>query len=175
MSSANIGGWPIPDALSDFQRSILKDGVLTSQEYERAALAVAQCHRDSGAELRGYPQRLGGPQLSEPWWSKRGEYYYIPAYPEADTNAEGKYNACEDEYFRQIAPIWANHVAPSQQEMQQARDLVGECLREVGLAIPEHPDITDISPILTARRNDPAIAACSDRGAQFLGTIAFFG
>lgn len=165
----------LPKDLSAYQRAILGDGILTAAEYQRAALDVVRCHKEAGASIVGYPAHPGEPGLKEPWWSPRGQYMYVPVYNENDAAAEEKTNACEDEYFRYIGPIWANYIAPTPREMQEARDIVGRCLRDIGIDVPEHPATQDLGPLLAARRQEPEVARCARLGADHIGMMFFAG
>jgi hypothetical protein len=165
----------LPKDLSAYQRAILGDGILTVAEYQRAALDVVRCHKEAGANIVGPPVHAGEAGVKEPWWSPRGQYMYGAMYPDSEAAAEQKSNACEDEYFRYIGPIWANYIAPTPKEMQEARDIVGRCLRDIGIDVPEHPATQDLGPLIVARRLEPEVARCARLGADHIGMMFFAG
>ena len=98
---------------------------------------------------------------------------YIAAYPEDDPNAATKYQACEQEYFSMIGSVWADQIAQSEREMQDARNVVAACLRANGIDVPSTPSTQELAPITSPRRREPAVAACLRQGADVIGMPAF--
>lgn len=47
--------------------------------------------------------------------------------------------ACENNYVSVLRPLWADYVAPTQSEMQAARDEIARCLNAAGVKAPPHP------------------------------------
>jgi hypothetical protein len=163
----------LPKDLSPYQRKILDDGVLTVAEYQQAALDVVRCHRESGARIVGAPHYAGEDGAPDPWWSSRGQFMYGAGYPDDDPDKERKYHNCEGEYFATINPIWANHIAPTPTEVQQARDMVARCLRDEGIEIQEHPSIQELASVTVPRMHDPVVSRCRRLGAEHLGMTDF--
>jgi hypothetical protein len=90
-----------------------------------------------------------------------------------DPSAEQKYHACEGEYFSTIDAIWTNHIGPTPQEMQEARDIVAGCLRDAGIDVPEHPSMQELAPVTGLRRDEPEVKRCLRLGADHIGMPAF--
>lgn len=172
-SNAAVNVASLPANLSDYQRKILADGVLTTQEYQQAAFDVVRCHKEHGARIGGYPHFQGEQGTPEPWWSARGQFMYSPAYPKDDPLAEQNYHTCEDEYFTTISAFWTDYIAPSVQEMQEARDLVAKCLRDEGIDVPAHPSTQELVPVTGPRRMDPQVSRCLRLGADHIGMPSF--
>jgi hypothetical protein len=142
----------VPD-LSAYQRAFLEDGVLTFAEYEAATLAYLQCLEDKGVIV----QYDDGKELKDgPALSPRGQYLFtttLPHRPEKRaTLSEFRAieSACGTEFADVVFQLWAEHVAPTQQELAAARDALGACLRGAGLDVPEHPSSTDFGPVASS-------------------------
>lgn len=125
--------------VSEFQANLLADGTLTFAEYESAVFAAVQCLRDKGFEITGYPTRTATPGPG-PVLTRRGELQYLPKSRANLSGDSEAIAACENRYTSVIRPLWASHVAPSQDEMQRARDAIGACLVSNGTSgVSEHP------------------------------------
>lgn len=174
-SDAPVNVASLPQDLSGYQRKILGDGVLTATEYQKAAFDAVRCHQEYGATIKGYPRFMGEEGAPEPWWSPRGQYMFVAAYPKDDPLAQEHNQSCTSTYFSVIEPIWDDHIAPTPKEVQEARDIVGRCLNEAGIAVPEHPSTQDLVPIVQPRLLDPPVNTCLRLGAEHIGMPAFMG
>ncbi len=136
--------------LSDYQRKLLDDGVLTFAEYEASVLAYVGCVEEHGAVVEHVAgdEVMAGPDLNA-----RGQYLFQTTLPHQPGKRAtlGELRAiesqCGTEFFDVVVQLWAEHVAPSETELVAARDALGECLREAGVDIPEHPSPTDFGPV----------------------------
>jgi hypothetical protein len=126
--------------MSEEQQAIVADGVITFGEYEAAIFATVRCLKTAGFGVTDWPSPDRREPAEGPVLSRRGRYQYL-----ADTHGqEGQavaeaIESCRTTHSDIVERLWADHVAPSQQEVQYARDLIASCLREEGVAAPTHP------------------------------------
>lgn len=125
---------------SEFQVGLLQDGVLTFSEYESAILAAVRCEEAAGFKILAFPIP-GKPGRPGPELSTRGEYQYVQASDDGADRAElgAALQRCEEEYVSIVKPLWAEHVAPTASELQGARNEIGSCLRDQGVAVSRQP------------------------------------
>jgi hypothetical protein len=130
----------IVEQTSAYQRDLLADGLLTFPEYEGAIFEAVRCEEAAGFVILAYPES-GKPGRPGPELTARGEYQYVQSAPEtADRSILGPaLQKCENEYVDIVRRLWAQHTAPSIQEMQQARDAIAECLAAHSVPAPVHP------------------------------------
>lgn len=130
--------------LSAYQEKVLSDHLVTFTEYQAAVFAAVQCWQDEGLTITGYP---GGPNPGGPGpvLTSRGLYQFLQMPPTEMTPDEAKTNIakCNTEFVSALQPLWASHVAPSQQDIQAARDALAACLRGDGYDLPQHPTRDD--------------------------------
>lgn len=113
--------------LSDFQRAILEDGVVTPAEYEQAVLATLSCLDAEGIPHSEPVLQQSGP--SAPRWD-----YTVGPWPiEEDERFSAIYRRCLDEYQRAVASAWSHQEGPTESEMQALRQKAVECFRRYGL------------------------------------------
>lgn len=131
-------------AISSYQSAVLADGVVSFSEYQAAVFAAVQCWKNEGLAVDGYGN-IPGPVLTA-----RGLYQYIQVPPTGMTKADqaAKIAKCNIQYVSVLQPLWTDHVAPSQQDVQAARDALGACLREKGYEVPAHPTREDFLGIV---------------------------
>jgi hypothetical protein len=99
------------------------------ETYERAFFEFVACAQENGWELVEPPQ-LTALQLYE--YQFRGT--------SASARAEVSLAGCASQTdFERIQFAWSSKNAPSEGELQAARDTMGECLRGRGYDVPEHP------------------------------------
>jgi len=134
---------------SDFEKPLLADGVLTFQEYEQATLAAIRCFKDAGFTIGPgdgpeVPEGTEGPRLT-----KRGKYTYNPISPPNYSSAQFEVvvSECHDKHTGTIDFFWAVKTAPTDQELQAARRLIGDCLREQGREVPVQPTSIELAKI----------------------------
>ncbi len=124
-----------------FQAKILNDGQVTFAEYDEAFLAYVSC-----AGQRGWVP------VAPPRLTSRRLYDYQFTRPNSDPAAgaserarwEGDLRTCEAMFFDEVQRAWVVKTAPSQQELQAARDALGACLRDAQVSdVPAHPTAED--------------------------------
>ena len=119
------------DTLSEFQREILADGVVTYAEYEKAVSAEYECVKDV------YPNRTMGP--IEP---TRGQLAYT-VETSFDEDMSAKEIAavdaadfkCRETYLEPVASKWASQDVPDADEREKMRPEVMACFAAAGLAV----------------------------------------
>ncbi|MBI2766791.1 MAG: hypothetical protein HYX53_12900 [Chloroflexi bacterium] len=86
---------------------------------------------------------------------------------------QAKLNRCVDERLRAVRDAWSLQNAPSEAEVQSARDLLGACLRAAGVDVPEHPTSQELT---AARQAYPAeFGPCSASVSDETGLKGFGG
>ena len=160
-SVSPAGGSNTPGSSGDFQQQILADGKVTFDEYERAVLAMVACAKEAGFA----PQE-------EPKPDRRGVYYLSFAQDLAGADearreeASNAIRQCYRTYFTTVQDAFRRQVAPSESELQRARNDLGACLRDNGIAAPERPSSADWSAYMR-----PGASSAGDIAA-FRGCLA---
>ncbi len=140
-------------AASEFERPLLADGVLTFAEYEQAVFAGLSCLEEKGATIvhvvpvvfggtvhGDFAQAKPGPRLTA-----RGQYFYIPSLPGLSLpETQSIRESCAKQYHSIIDFLWAEAIAPTESERQTMTTVMGDCMRERGLEIPENPSEDDL-------------------------------
>ena len=171
---------------SAYEKDILKDGSVTFAEYEAAVFSTVRCYNEGGVSVTEYPSKQGGAPGPGPKLTARGEYQYLPKFPaDADPKAATDLlGRCEKEFVGVIRPLWLDHVSPTQAEVQEVRDEMGNCLRAAGFDVPAHPAQEDLLKIAFPPDGmppggrleiPPSYASCADPAAARLGIPSFIG
>lgn len=160
--------------LSGYQRGLLGDGVLTFPEYEGAVLAYVGCVEEQGVIVEHVD---GDGRAAGPGLTARGQYLFSTTLPHRPgkratvSELRAIELKCGGEYFDVVAQLWAEHVAPTEQELAAARNALGTCLRGAGLDVPENPSSSDFGPVAAS----PAYRGCSEEVSQKFGIPGFGG
>ncbi|MCA9845676.1 MAG: hypothetical protein KC482_04140 [Dehalococcoidia bacterium] len=150
----------LEDGTSEFQASILSDGVLTIAEYESAALSKITCLRSAGLEVKGdlHLNSIGLILVSTRF---------------ADTTREqstAMIASCEKEYMREIQMLWAIVTKPLVVEVAtEFRHWTAECVTELGFPASNLPWESEEPAAIDA------VAECI-KGAQLMfdvGALSF--
>ncbi len=168
---------------SQYQAELLQDGVLTFSEYESAILAAVKCEEAAGFKILAFPIP-GKPGRPGPELSTRGEYQYVQASDDGADRAElgAALQRCEEEYVSIVKPLWAEHVAPTASELQGARNEIGSCLREQGVAVSRQPSGDELMKLAfppDGHPNKPQPAepylGCAMKVAELFGIPGYLG
>jgi hypothetical protein len=148
-------------AASPAQWALLEDGALTFAEYESATFSTISCLEEGGiqvihvepAAVRSLESQQPGPRLT-----KRGRYEFIVKIPagqdlQAQTRNETR---CREEFSSLVDLLWAEHLTPTEEELQALRDAVADCLRQQGEQIRENPTDADLG-VLGAEKVAPCL------------------
>mgnify|MGYP006915173715 CR=1 FL=1 len=161
-------------ATSEAVKKKIADGVITFTEYESAVLSMLSCVEDAGASIR---QR-------DPVLSSRGLYTWGISWQISKGDLSDKVFACEQRELGIIDLLWKEHVAPSEQEVQQAMQEMAACLSSSGLGTlvpPNSPQPRDFQAIprtlAGAGRDDdiPRYVSCARQVQDTFGLIGFIG
>lgn len=135
---------------SDFERTLLADGVLTFEEYEEATFAAIQCMKSSGFGIGPgdgpeVQDKLEGPRLTP-----RGRYTYNPYSPPNFDRDEfiRIITDCKRRYTDVVDFFWAVKTAPAETELQRMRSEIAACLRAVGHEVPEQPSSLELARVM---------------------------
>lgn len=140
------------DAATPGERAIFADGILTFEEYESAVFETLACIEEAGltvAHSNGYGRAHDvqpGPRLSS-----RGVYSYfgqVTTYSPTRPAKEFAALAECKQLSAQVEFMWAQHTAPSQVDLQAMRDHMAECLRTLGMTVPERPGDRELQAVL---------------------------
>jgi len=113
------------------QRDALEDGVITREEYERAVLNTVACMGESGIEVQNFRWQ-GEKRIMFEWTG--------PSPRTTAGEAQGRtYEQCFDTYQWDIDRLWSSQVAPTQQEINDAKRWLQDCAagRGVELSLEE--------------------------------------
>lgn len=116
-------------SVTEFQRDLMVDGVVTFGDYEAAILTMARCINQSGGALGE----------GEPKLNRRGLYTYSPSWPlDSPPGTENAVRRCIDDHVGTISLFWAEVVAVPQEELAKAMSEMGDCLKISG--VTDAPD-----------------------------------
>ena len=171
---------------SELERQIYADGRVTFDEYESAIFASVRCFEDAGVQITEYPSRDGGALKIGPKLTDRGEYQYIPQFPQSFESGQAQeiLKRCDQSLVGTIRPLWLDFVAPSAADVQDARDAIAKCLRSEGVEVSQHPGQDELYRIAfppngipgTGKVDLPAhYAECAKGPAEHLGIPSFIG
>lgn len=170
---------------SEFERSLLQDGVLTFHEYEQATFAAVECMKSAGLGIGPgdgpeVPENTEGPRLTA-----RGKYTYNPYSPPNFSKDEfiRLVTECKRRYSDVIDFFWAIKTAPTEVELQTMRASIGRCLRDTGHEVPEHPSSLDLARVMYPPEGKPAAGVgppefylqCAQPVADEHGLYGFLG
>jgi hypothetical protein len=147
------GSYPGFFYLSDFQKAILEDGVVTLDEMESALSSFTSCLRDAGIDVTGEVDPSGSYSLAvrTPAGSSDREPFDDPAY-----------EPCLLEYFNSVGQVWVDQ-AYSPEDDQAFYEHVVTCLRELGLPVEDSRPST----LSTWIREEPVLyEQCLDEAAS---------
>jgi hypothetical protein len=160
----------------EFQANLLSDGILTFSEYESAVFAAVHCEQDAGLQIIAYPIP-GQPGRPGPELTSRGEYQYLPVAPEGSDSAQlhKAFDECERNFDGSVRQLWAEHVAPTEKDMQVARDTISQCLRDHGIKVSEHPSGNELMRVAyppsgipsQPQPNEPYLGCATSAAAAF--------
>lgn len=132
--SALVGAALAPQ--SDYQRRLLDDEVLSTDEYNEAFALFQGCVREAGARFSPDPPTTNG----------RGTWMFnvrIDSVSNTDGSTTPNFSAAEDvkacgaTYFDAVQERWtAEHLA-SAEEIEAAKAGIAQCMRGRGIALPE--------------------------------------
>jgi hypothetical protein len=149
---------------SDSQRPAFKDGVVTFDEYEAAALSTVQCLNDSGLQGEApFDEHTRVYGVGARWQSSGSR--------EDDKKKQAAAAACYAEHWNAISQGWSAQNQPTERVLQQARSALGTCLRNAGLSVPDPPATQDFEPY----RKTEAFAACARQVQDEFGLPHFAG
>jgi hypothetical protein len=158
-----------PAALSELRSvaepdvdEILADGSVTFQEYEESVLKTVDCIRAAGIAVAAPELRF-----------QRKYYRYDFEIPGASSDdlfplVEG----CLDKW-RPIEDAWYMENQPTEDDLQKARQMLIQCLRQEGIEIED--DATEATFQALARSPSSAFIACSQEAAERAGIPGYAG
>lgn len=145
--------------LSDYERAVLDDRILSLPEYEAAYLESIRC-----VELLGYtvtdkqpPTLLDGASF--------GAFRQGPFNPVVDES----FKVCKTTYLANLTGIWTTVHGPSASDLQRARDAIGECLRTMGVEIPDHPSSDELIAYVRGAPSVAPFGQCKQQVESQLG------
>ncbi len=166
-----LAGWLA--AVSERERPLIEDGVLTFEEYQAAVLETVACFERAGVKVVHFPgYGRGGVGEPGPRLSSRGVYSYAGAVqgtPDKRPVESAAATAACKAGSAQVESLWAQHTAPSQVEMQAMRDYMAKCLRDAGATVPQdHASDAELKRAKSAGASEEAYWKC-----QFAAADAF--
>jgi hypothetical protein len=115
---------------TEFERSIIRDGVVTMAEYERALIAQRDCVSLAGA-TPGEIYEKGNNELTF-------DYDIVGPSRDATERIERNAEACLTEYFDDVGRVWSFQELLTEDERAEMRPAVADCLIEAGVPGLKH-------------------------------------
>lgn len=135
-----LPGDPGPDLGGlTLQRSILADGVVTFDQYERAMSAAAECIRSEGFTVR-FP---GDSRVLIVGIDPAMLLTIEVSNVEEDELLEEIEMQCRSQWSWWVEEVWQRQLTPSEEERQRALESALECGRQHGMSIAEPPHRDD--------------------------------
>ncbi len=140
---------------SPMELDALEDGTVDFSEYEAIVLTTVRCIENAGASIVSLKSAVGSRTAaydladSTPGYrlTSRGKIVYAAAgSSEYDPVLAANVRVCKAQSAL-VEAIWAEHVAPSEIELQTMRNLTAECLRASGHDAPATPTEDELSRI----------------------------
>jgi len=129
------------------QLEAVADGDLTPAEYERALTAFVACMMEQGLEFRSAPSISDEGDLTYQVFAGRSEVEIAAT--------ERVIDECRFRHVTILERIWAwQQFRDSQQERNDARRLLSQCLRERNIDAPELPDDASLADLLETHPMD---------------------
>lgn len=157
------------------QAAILRDGKITFAEYESAVFGMPSCVKNAGTgisfamiDANGEVQDVSGPVLDT-----RGRYQYAFNYPSNIELNERVISTCKTEYLDRVEFFWAEHVAPTRRDIDDARAALAACMRAGGEMVPENASREDFVQYL--QRPTPVYTVCARRISDEFALPGFGG
>jgi len=150
----------IIEGTTEYQRSLLEDGKVTSAEYEKALLARRDCVASTGA-VPGDIYQIGN--------NEQTFDFEITAPTEADMEAiQANADKCLLEYFDDVGSVWAFQSLLSPAERKELQPLVVDCLADAGVNVPADADVKRMSEELAPLGHlSEDVEACVTKYAAF--------
>lgn len=143
---------------SSYQRELLRDGLLTYAEYERAATATVECIQENGFELRQ--------AMTYNYATQRFEYTVTLGSQGAGSDLVDE---CEAEHRRYLDELWQKLNADPFKRRLEAVEAMRACLEGAGFtAVPQ----LDTEAFLAWARSQGSSTELADCAA---GVFAEFG
>lgn len=142
---------------TDEQMPFLADGWVTPDEYEAAALAMAQCMKEQGIEF-----------VDEVAWDEtntriRYSYRSGSTMEEADKSSAIR-DDCSKQFLNAVEWMWIVQNEPTEETLVAARAALATCLLESGFDLPPDPGPNDFA----ALTNQEGFWPCAEQvGAEY--------
>lgn len=147
----------------EFQLSLAEDRTLDRVEYERLALALRECVGEAGAELTDGTMETAYGTFSFEFRS-------------ASASGHAAVQGCIRQYWEPLGPAWSVQHQPSREQIQQANDALGDCLRRAGEDFPSlHPTLEDIQRFAGGSPPPMSFLLCSQEVSRELKMPNFAG
>ncbi|MGH6692992.1 MAG: hypothetical protein ACREF4_20175, partial [Gammaproteobacteria bacterium] len=114
------------------QADILADGVLTFGEYESAVMSMTECVRERIPDVSLVVVGRNGEFVPGPRLNNRNRYDYGFIYHGSIEASEVAIAECKRQHLSEVEFFWAEHVAPSERDLQEARYALARCVRDAG-------------------------------------------
>lgn len=131
---------------SDFQRELVADGHLEFEEYEAAVFATYRCMLEGGLRV-SEPRRVSGQRFEYSW-----------RVSEDGKAANDVYERCYGEHQSLVDLVWTYQTLPTEEDVQEARVALRDCLRDRGIQVPDTPTSADF--LALARGGVPGFSEC---------------
>jgi hypothetical protein len=147
----------------DFQWSVASDGYLERWEYEQLVYAYQQCAVEGGAAL-----------TERALWTSYGTFHFEFRVP---NGTRGAIDICTQDFWEPLGPLWSLRHQPSREQIQDANEWLGQCLRNAGEDFPyERPTIEDFDRFRGGGSSlRPSMLQCASEAGAAIGMPNFAG
>ena len=149
------------------QKFAFEDDIVTFEEYEVAVLNTLDCARE------------GGITVTDAAPNRRQKYSWNATWPDDLAGGHVVLEQCRQTYLNTIAQVWTRYTAPSEEELQEAREALASCLRARGVAVPDPVDRETLSRLgglgTPGGRASPEFADCATQIQEEFALPGFAG
>lgn len=149
----------IGSSLSEYERSVLADYVLSLSEYEVAYLESVRC-----AEQLGYTVTDRRP----PTLVDAASFGAVRAGP-PNVAIDEAFKYCKTQFLGNLTGIWSSVHRPTEADLQLARQAIGKCLQRTDPTAPNNPTSDELMAYLRTAESAGPFAACKQEAELQFG------
>ncbi|MCA9823842.1 MAG: hypothetical protein KC479_00250 [Dehalococcoidia bacterium] len=136
---------------------------MSFSEYEAAALRTVACINEIGGGVYGeakFNERTGEFELAARRDAQPGQR--LDPRSDESQRQRDETDECYREHWNGVHQAWAAQYAPSEEEINEARQALAQCLREAGVDIPDPASQQDFAGLETHEAFFPCVERISD-------------
>lgn len=158
-------------SLPSAQSKVIKDGLITWDDYQASFGKYTSCLQSAGAVIEGQPTVNARRKLTV--------QIAVPLFGNGPAHADGIIQDCYRQNLSLIDQLWSMQNAPSQAELEDARIAFAACLRDQGFSeVPARPkpgELVKFWPSESSSIPGTTFFACQAKVDQAFGLEGFGG